>query len=516
MTIPILAWAGQKITGNLQVTGLGGGGSLCVHTDNSGNLTTAAADCGTGSGGITGVNWGSIGGIITAQNWASVTPYLNAGAVNWSSLAGNINKEGVNWTSFPATGFMKFNGSSAPTADTATYLTGNQTVILSGPVTGSGSTAITTALTALGVQSAAINWANINGLTPMNSGGINWANVNGIAPVNGGGINWTNFPASGFARFNGSSAPTADSSTYITGNQSITLSGDVSGSGTTGITTAIGALKVQAAMVNWSNISGNINKEGVNWTSFPASGFMKFNGSSSPSADSSTYITGNQTITLSGDVSGSGTTGITAAIGALKVQTGMVNWSSLAGAINKEGVNWTSFPASGFMKFNGSSSPSADSATYLTSDLWTQSGSNVNRSSGNVGVSTTLSTNKLDVAGGVTIGTTYAGYQTAPSNGMAVQGNMGVGTYITTAQLTVGGSGFSYFGGNVGLGTLQPQQNLCVGSTCQGAIDSSGNVYSVGLGTTTAGTVLCISNVSTGKIGYCTGTLTNSICGTCH
>lgn len=36
-----------------------------------------------------------------------------------------------------------------------------------------------------------------------------------------------------------------------------------------------------------------------------------------------------------------------------------INWSSLAGVINKEGVNWTSFPASGIAAFNGSSAPIA-------------------------------------------------------------------------------------------------------------------------------------------------------------
>ena len=40
-----------------------------------------------------------------------------------------------------------------------------------------------------------------------------------------------------------------DTNVYITGNQSITLSGDVSGTGTTAITTAIGNNKVTGAMI---------------------------------------------------------------------------------------------------------------------------------------------------------------------------------------------------------------------------------------------------------------------------
>ena len=51
-------------------------------------------------------------------------------------------------------------------------------------------------------------------------------------------------------RFNGTSSKWENwTPTYISGNQTITLSGDVSGSGTTAITTTIGALKVTNAML---------------------------------------------------------------------------------------------------------------------------------------------------------------------------------------------------------------------------------------------------------------------------
>lgn len=52
----------------------------------------------------------------------------------------------------------------------------------------------------------------------------------------------------GFVRATGTTI-SYDNSTYITGNQNITLSGDVSGSGTTTITTVIGALKVVGSMI---------------------------------------------------------------------------------------------------------------------------------------------------------------------------------------------------------------------------------------------------------------------------
>jgi len=67
-------------------------------------------------------------------------------------------------------------------------------------------------------------------------------------------------------------------------------------------------------------------------------GFVKAIGTSI-SYDNSTYLTGNQTITLSGDLSGSGATAITTTIGALKVTNGM-----LAGTINYSKMDGTTVP----------------------------------------------------------------------------------------------------------------------------------------------------------------------------
>jgi hypothetical protein len=56
--------------------------------------------------------------------------------------------------------------------------------------------------------------------------------------------------------------------------------------------------------------------------------FVKMTAAGTFSLDTATYLTGNQTITLSGDVSGSGTTGITTTIGANKVTLGMMSQAS--------------------------------------------------------------------------------------------------------------------------------------------------------------------------------------------
>ena len=108
---------------------------------------------------------------------------------------------------------------------------------------------------------------------------------------------------------------------YLTGNQIVTVSGDVSGSGATSINATVNAIK--GATVP-TLATGNLRYTGSAWT-----------------FDSTSYLTGNQSITLSGDVAGSGTTAITGTIGA-----GTVTLSKMANlAANSFIGNNTGSPA---------------------------------------------------------------------------------------------------------------------------------------------------------------------------
>ncbi len=59
---------------------------------------------------------------------------------------------------------------------------------------------------------------------------------------------------------------------------------------------------------------------------------------------------------------------------------------------------------------------------------------------GNVGIGTITPQNTLDVEGRVAIGTAYSGTETAPSNGLIVQGATAIGTPTALNTLTVGGA----------------------------------------------------------------------------
>ncbi|MEO1435829.1 MAG: tail fiber domain-containing protein [Bacteroidota bacterium] len=96
---------------------------------------------------------------------------------------------------------------------------------------------------------------------------------------------------------------------------------------------------------------------------------------------------------------------------------------------------------------------------------------------GLVGIGTNTPKNRLDVEGGIAIGSTYSGTNTAPSNGAIIEGNVGIGTTNPANTLDVEGGiaiGSTYSGtntapsngaiieGNVGIGTNMPNNTLDV------------------------------------------------------
>jgi len=131
-----------------------------------------------------------------------------------------------------------------------------------------------------------------------------------------------------------------------------------------------------------------------------------------------------------------------------------------------------------------------------------------NANSGSVGIGTSSPASKLDIKGGTTIGSSYAGLNVAPNNGALIEGTVGIGTVSPVSKLDVEGSvsiGTSYSGlipaptngaiieGSVGIGTTNPLSKLDVDGSVAIGVSYSGSVSapvngviiegSVGIGT---------------------------------
>ena len=194
--------------------------------------------------------------------------------------------------------------------------TGDQTITLSGDVTGSGTSGITTTIgtnvvTLAKFQQIATN--TLLGRTTALTGNVevlSASQVRTLLSINNventalstwtGSTNITTLGTVTSGTWNG----TAIGDTYISSSSawnakenSLTFS--------TGLTRSVNTITVNAIqnITKLSNLTNN--------------GFVKTSlGDGTLSVDTNTYLTGNQTITLSGDVSGSGSTSISTTIGA--------------------------------------------------------------------------------------------------------------------------------------------------------------------------------------------------------
>lgn len=116
------------------------------------------------------------------------------------------------------------------------------------------------------------------------------------------------------------------------GTGSTTLFGILKGNGTSQIGTAIAGVDYENPLTFSTGLTRTTNTITVNasqnistLSNLTSNGFVKTSGGTGAlSIDTNTYLTGNQSITLSGDLSGSGATSISTAIGAHKVLVGML------------------------------------------------------------------------------------------------------------------------------------------------------------------------------------------------
>jgi hypothetical protein len=144
-----------------------------------------------------------------------------------------------------------------------------------------------------------------NGLTVTGS-------VNGNFFVKSGGT------SSQFLKADG----TIDASTYVPNTRSISTTSPIVGGGDLSANRTI-SIPAATSLIDGYLTSTDFATFNNKQAALSGTGFVKISGTTI-SYDNNTYITGNQSITLSGDISGSGTTAITTTIGANKVTKAML------------------------------------------------------------------------------------------------------------------------------------------------------------------------------------------------
>lgn len=107
----------------------------------------------------------------------------------------------------------------------------------------------------------------------------------------------------------------------------------------------------------------------------------------------------------------------------------------------------------------------------------------IQRASGNIGVGTPAPKSKLDIEGGLAVGTTYSGTTEAPTNGAIIEGNVGIGTNNPdgSAALEVNSTTQGFLPSRLSraemLSILSPAEGLVVYNTSQKTLNVFDGTY---------------------------------------
>ena len=312
------------ITGNQSITLSGdvsGSGTTAITTTiGSGKVTNAMLAGSIAASKLVGTDIATVG-TITSGTWqgtAIASAYLGTHTHTVSQISDSttVGQNLVKLTNPGAITFPRINAdNSVSTLDAATFRT----------AIGAGTSSTTGTVTSVGVTAPAAGITSSGGPITT-SGSITLALANDLAAVegiSGTGVavrtttdTWTTRTITGTAN-----EITVTNGDGVSGNPTLSLPAAIDLSGKTSLKVPVGAgaAPTTSGLVAYDS-TANKFKGGANGSTitFASESYVAGLG----------YITGNQSITLSGDVSGSGTTAITTTIGSGKVTNAM-----LAGSI---------------------------------------------------------------------------------------------------------------------------------------------------------------------------------------
>lgn len=383
--------------------------------------------------------------------------------------------------------FLKADGS----VDSNSYITGNQTITLSGDTTGSGTTAITTTLKNTGT--AGTYRSTTFDAQGRETSGTNPTTFSGYA-ISDTSANLasalTDETGTGVAVFG--TAPTFTTSINLGASNIITDTSTGTDLGTStsqkigfyGVTPAVQPTgNICTAMTLLGLISSCTESGGGSASAAGGTNAVQYNSGSSTFAGNESVFSFNGTNVGIGTTNGVNTLDVEGTVSVADFIGGVGIGTTLASGqpVGTSGGLGALTVMDGNVGI-GTWKPSAnlDVQGILASSFGT-----------NVGIGTTLSANALDVNGGAAIGTLYAGYNSSSGNGLLVQGNLGVGTFLPTDVFQVGvGNGFRVSSaGNIS--SIGNNNSATITSSTFAGVSSGGSVsLENNSGTTSSGLIL--------------------------